>query len=166
MDPIHTHSTLSPSVKQNLKENPIPNASSQQGKDLATDATPNASNKAKANLLDIDSDTTSDKPRQSSVKRYVDHKRSEKELTFAQSIENAKRRKERYYPELPRIPAQRVIEPGFHEKNTAASIGQPATQTKKGPIPMVERNAHENDLRVENARKQEKRVRDYEEKQR
>lgn len=96
---------------------------------------------AKENLLGLESDGTSEKPRQSSVQRYVDRKRTEKGIAFVQSIENAKRRKERYYPELPLIPAQRVMEPGFHDKNTAASIGQPPTQTASGPIPMIERNA-------------------------
>ena len=108
------------------------------------------SNIAKLNLLEVESDDHQESPRQSSVQRYVEHK---KEIAFKQSIENAKRRKERYYPELPMIPAQRVMEPGFHEKNTAANIGQPTTQTPSGPIPMIERNAQECDTRVKKARK-------------
>ena len=78
---------------------------------------------AKMSLLDVGQSASSTsleeaKGKSSSVRRFIEHRVSEKEkqILFKSTITNPKRRKERYYPQLPLIPKRRNLEGGADKR--------------------------------------------------
>ena len=82
--------------------------------------------------------------KQSSVARFVAMK-EKKRVAEALAVENAKRRKERYYPILPLIPKKRLLREGSSLSRAQHKLGLPSWQTAAGPVLIPQRNHQEYD---------------------
>ena len=72
-----------------------------------------------------------------------------------QAVENAKRRKERYYPILPLIPKKRLLHEGAQFFKAQSKVGQPSWQTTAGPVLIPQRDHLDYNEQEERARQQE-----------